>query len=104
MLQPEGDARWRGLLPRIAEVCRTLGVPVVVKEVGWGISAEVARWLLEAGVAAIDEMCIRDRLCASARRATHAVATPCAFLTPLRQTWMCIEKRKGQRVGTTLPL
>jgi len=54
VLQAEGDFNWRGLLGKIAEVCRTLGVPVIVKEVGWGISAQTARQLIEAGVSAID--------------------------------------------------
>ncbi len=54
VLQPEGDFQWRGLLHRIAAVCRTLDAPVIVKEVGWGISSQAARWLIEAGVRAID--------------------------------------------------
>ena len=54
VLQPEGDFNWRGLLGHIEAVCRTAGVPVIVKEVGWGISAQAARRLIEAGVAAID--------------------------------------------------
>ena len=53
-VQPEGDLHWRGLLQRIEQVCRSLTVPVVVKEVGWGISERAARWLIEAGVSAID--------------------------------------------------
>ncbi len=53
-LQPEGDTDFTGLLSKIEEVCRELSVPVVVKEVGWGISEEVARMLAEAGVAGID--------------------------------------------------
>ncbi len=53
-LQPEGDSHFAGLLSRIEAVCRTLEVPVVVKEVGWGISEQVARRLASAGVAAID--------------------------------------------------
>ena len=53
-LQPEGDTHFAGLLEKIERVCRTLSVPVVVKEVGWGISAEDARRLGEVGVAAID--------------------------------------------------
>jgi len=53
-LQAEGDTNWAGLLDRIAAVCRALPVPVVAKEVGWGISAGVARRLAEAGVAAVD--------------------------------------------------
>jgi isopentenyl-diphosphate delta-isomerase len=53
-LQPEGDTRWSGLLPRIEAICRALPVPVIAKEVGWGISGETARQLVDAGVAAID--------------------------------------------------
>lgn len=53
-VQPEGDTRFAGLLRRIEAVCRALPVPVIVKEVGWGISERVARLLAEAGVAAID--------------------------------------------------
>ena len=53
-LQPEGNTDFAGLLAKIEALCRALEVPVVVKEVGWGISEEVARLLAEAGVAAID--------------------------------------------------
>jgi isopentenyl-diphosphate delta-isomerase len=54
ILQQEGDTDWRGLLTKIEAVCRELSVPVVAKEVGWGISAAVARRLVDAGVSAID--------------------------------------------------
>ena len=53
-LQDDGDTDWRGLLGKIEEVCQALDVPVVAKEVGWGISADVARQLVGAGVAVID--------------------------------------------------
>ena len=53
-VQPEGDTNWAGLLSKIAAVCRALPVPVIAKEVGWGISEPAARQLAEAGVAAID--------------------------------------------------
>lgn len=53
-LQADGDWNWKGLLGKIEAVCRTVGVPVVAKEVGWGISEGTARRLAEAGVAAID--------------------------------------------------
>jgi isopentenyl-diphosphate delta-isomerase len=53
-LQPGGDTRFRGLLPKIRAVCRALPVPVIVKEVGYGLSASVARQLAEAGVSALD--------------------------------------------------
>ncbi|MEY2846792.1 MAG: hypothetical protein RL076_2338 [Chloroflexota bacterium] len=53
-VQPEGNTNFAGLLPKIAAVCRALSVPVIVKEVGNGISAATARRLIEAGVAAVD--------------------------------------------------
>jgi isopentenyl-diphosphate delta-isomerase len=53
-LQPEGDTCFAGLLGRIEDVATTLDVPVIVKEVGWGISADLVTTLLGAGVAAVD--------------------------------------------------
>ncbi|MBN1122513.1 MAG: type 2 isopentenyl-diphosphate Delta-isomerase [Anaerolineae bacterium] len=53
-VQPEGETQWAGLLDRIEQVCRVLPVPVIAKEVGWGISEPVARRLAGVGVAAID--------------------------------------------------
>lgn len=53
-LQPEGNTRFTGLVSKIESVCRALKVPVIVKEVGWGISEQVARQLADAGVAVID--------------------------------------------------
>jgi len=53
-LQPEGETNFAGLLPRIEAVCQALEVPVVVKEVGWGFSEQVACQLANTGVAAID--------------------------------------------------
>jgi isopentenyl-diphosphate delta-isomerase len=53
-VQSDGDWNWGGLLGKIERVAREIGVPVVAKEVGWGISAATARRLREVGVAAID--------------------------------------------------
>lgn len=53
-VQPEGDGNFAGLLARVADVCRAVGVPVIAKEVGWGFSPQAARQLADAGVAAID--------------------------------------------------
>ena len=53
-VQPEGNTNFSGLLNKIEIVCKTLGAPVIAKEVGWGISEQAARQLAEAGVAAID--------------------------------------------------
>jgi isopentenyl-diphosphate delta-isomerase len=53
-LQPEGNTRWSGVLAKIETLCRALPVPVIAKEVGWGISARVALQLANAGISAVD--------------------------------------------------
>ena len=53
-VQAGGDTRWSGLIDKIAEVCSALPVPIIIKEVGWGISEDAARRLIDAGVGAID--------------------------------------------------
>lgn len=53
-VQPEGDTRWAGLLQNIERVCAALPIPIIAKEVGWGISERAARQLASAGVSAID--------------------------------------------------
>jgi isopentenyl-diphosphate delta-isomerase len=53
-LQPEGDVNFKDLLSKIEIICQQLSVPVIAKEVGWGISAGAAKRLVEAGVSAID--------------------------------------------------
>jgi isopentenyl-diphosphate delta-isomerase len=53
-LQPAGDTDFRGLLPKIADLCRRLDAPVVVKGVGSGISPRTVQRLVDAGVAAVD--------------------------------------------------
>lgn len=53
-VQPEGNTQWAGLLSQIEQVCRHLPVPVIAKEVGWGLSEQAARRLADAGVAALD--------------------------------------------------
>jgi isopentenyl-diphosphate Delta-isomerase len=54
LLQPEGTPAFRGVLEGITMLARELPVPVIVKEIGAGISGEVARRLLSAGVNHID--------------------------------------------------
>ncbi|MFM7278348.1 MAG: type 2 isopentenyl-diphosphate Delta-isomerase [Microcystis aeruginosa] len=53
-VQSEGDSNFKGLLAKIEQICAQLPVPVIAKEVGNGISAAMAKQLIEAGVAAID--------------------------------------------------
>ncbi len=53
-LQKGRETDFSNLLVKIEKICRFLPVPVVVKEVGCGISVPIAQKLVEVGVAAID--------------------------------------------------
>ncbi|HEX2558857.1 type 2 isopentenyl-diphosphate Delta-isomerase [Phenylobacterium sp.] len=53
-VQPGGDTRWRGVLEALERLANRLEVPLIVKEVGYGLSSGVARVLADAGVAAVD--------------------------------------------------
>jgi isopentenyl-diphosphate delta-isomerase len=54
LVQPEGEPKYRGVLSKISELAKAMDVPVMVKEVGAGISREVAVKLEMAGVSAIN--------------------------------------------------
>jgi isopentenyl-diphosphate delta-isomerase len=53
-LQPEGNPAFRGVLGGIAMLVRSLPIPLIVKEIGSGLSPDVIRRLLDAGVRIID--------------------------------------------------
>ena len=53
-LQPEGDSNFKNLLNKISEIKKGLAVPLIIKEVGWGISEQTAQNLFDAGIDAID--------------------------------------------------
>jgi len=52
--QKAGDTNFAGLAKKIEEVCKKIEVPVIAKEVGWGISERTAKLLANCGVSAID--------------------------------------------------
>ncbi|TQS76533.1 type 2 isopentenyl-diphosphate Delta-isomerase [Ornithinibacillus gellani] len=54
VIQDEGDLNFESLLPKIEKLCKTLTVPVGVKEVGFGIDGTVAEQLYQAGISYID--------------------------------------------------
>ncbi|WP_227368836.1 type 2 isopentenyl-diphosphate Delta-isomerase [Halomonas sp. M20] len=53
-VQSGGDRDWRNVRQSIGALVKALEVPIIIKEVGAGISPQVARALIEEGVAAID--------------------------------------------------
>lgn len=54
LLQKEGEMNFKGLLKKIETICRKIDIPIIVKEVGAGISSEAAKKLLDIGVKGID--------------------------------------------------
>ncbi len=53
-VQHGGDTNFKGLAKKIEGICKKLEVPVIAKEVGWGISERTAKLLSNCGVSAID--------------------------------------------------
>ena len=53
-LQPEGQTNFTGLAAKIEKICSSLDIPVIAKEVGWGIPVSVARKLVNLGISCID--------------------------------------------------
>ncbi len=53
-VQAGGDTNFTGLAKKIEQICKKLDVPVIAKEVGWGISERTAKLLNNCGVDAID--------------------------------------------------
>jgi isopentenyl-diphosphate Delta-isomerase len=53
-LQAGGDERFAGIVARLHEVVPAVPAPVLLKEVGHGLSASVARSVADAGLAALD--------------------------------------------------
>lgn len=53
-VQEEGDREFAGSFEQLQNICEKLSVPVIIKEVGCGISEVSAQKMIEAGVSAID--------------------------------------------------
>lgn len=54
VVQPEGDTNFRGLLEKIGALVEALPFPVLLKECGAGVSADVLSRVWKLGVAAVD--------------------------------------------------
>ncbi len=53
-VQAEGDRNWHGVLNKLEDLISKIAVPVVVKEIGNGLSAGLVRKLVAIGVAGVD--------------------------------------------------
>jgi isopentenyl-diphosphate delta-isomerase len=54
LVQPGGDVRFRGVIRALSDLAKSLDKPLIVKEIGCGISREVAQEIAKAGASAID--------------------------------------------------
>jgi len=54
LIQPEGEPRFKGILKKISNLVNELEIPIIVKEVGSGISADVAIKLEKSGINSIN--------------------------------------------------
>ncbi|OLS40224.1 type 2 isopentenyl-diphosphate Delta-isomerase [Bacillus sp. MRMR6] len=54
LTMPEGDRDFTGALRRIEEIVNEVNVPVIVKEVGFGMSKDTVESLVNIGVSAVD--------------------------------------------------
>jgi len=54
VFQASGDTDWTGILSQIERVCAWSAIPVIAKEVGFGLDTRSARQLVTAGVSILD--------------------------------------------------
>ena len=54
IIQPEGDRNWKGLLSKLSKIIDKLSVPVIAKEVGFGLSDTVIERLYSIGIRYVD--------------------------------------------------
>ncbi len=54
LAMPEGDRKFSGVIQRVKELTRELNVPIIAKEVGFGLARESAGALYNAGVRIFD--------------------------------------------------
>lgn len=54
VIQPEGNRNWEGLLNKLGKVIDKIKIPVIVKEVGFGMSKDVIERMVKVGIQYID--------------------------------------------------
>jgi isopentenyl-diphosphate delta-isomerase len=78
-IQPEGDRDWRGVIDAISEVAANCGVPVVVKEVGAGLSEATLHELAQLGIAGVETAGVGGTSWAVIEALRHVGRTPRAI-------------------------
>ncbi|WP_276540389.1 type 2 isopentenyl-diphosphate Delta-isomerase [Salipaludibacillus agaradhaerens] len=54
LVMPEGDRDFKGALKRVESIIKAIDIPVIVKEVGFGMSRETVKQLYNIGVSYVD--------------------------------------------------
>lgn len=75
-IQPEGDRDWRGVLDALGEVAASASVPVIVKEVGMGLSAHTLEHLRALGIAGVETAGVGGTSWARIESLRHGERTP----------------------------
>lgn len=78
-VQPEGDRDWRGVLDAIAAAVSDCEVPVLVKEVGAGLSESTLRALTMTGVAGVETAGVGGTSWSRIEALRHGGRTPAAI-------------------------
>jgi isopentenyl-diphosphate delta-isomerase len=54
VIQPEGDRNFEKLLPKLEKIIKKLSVPIIIKEVGFGLSEGVVKRFYDVGIRIFD--------------------------------------------------
>ncbi len=87
IIQGSPQLNFKDLIKKISKVCREVDVPVIVKEVGFGLSSSAAVLLKEAGVWALDIAGAGGTSWARIERLIREEGTPCNPLGDTFDNW-----------------
>lgn len=78
-VQPEGDRDWRGVLDTIAAAAGNCELPLLVKEVGMGLSGSTLRALAATGIAGVETAGVGGTSWSQIEALRHGQRTPAAI-------------------------
>lgn len=78
-IQPEGDRDWRGVLDALGDVAAGCSVPMIVKEVGMGMSPMTLAHLSTIGIAGVETAGVGGTSWARIESLRHSERTPRAI-------------------------